>query len=175
MSTKSSQIINAKIEEVLRKESRGVIDTLLNVAKSLGDPKVKMPGLGLGLGVGAGIAGEAILDDIGDVLKQKYISESRPAWEQAGLAPLQEQAAAEAAAGVEEAFGQIQGSNVVQHLGEEKAKAIFDQVSNIAPTVVSKAPGVALAALESAVASGTTSLRPEIIKNLADAERSLKA
>lgn len=171
MITKSSQVINAKIEEVLKKEAgRG------NIVKSVVDFIKNNPGsTAAGFGLGAGMLGEAILDDVGDVIKQKYISENKPAWEEAGMAPMKEQAAQEAAAGTQEAFGQLAGSNVVQHLGEEKARAIFDQVSQIAPTVISRAPGVALSALESAVASGTTSLRPEIIKSLADAERSLKA
>ena len=171
MLTKSSQIINEKIMEVLSKNAAG-----RNIVKSMAEFIKKNPGsTAAGFGLGAGMIGEAVIDDVGDVFKQRYISHNKPRWEEEGMSPLKQEASEEASSGLGSAFSGIENSKVVQNLGRDKARAIFDQISGVAPTVISRAPGVALSAMESAVASGSTSLRPELIKSLADAERSMKA
>lgn len=74
---------------------------------------------------------------------------------------------------IEKAFSTLKGTPEVSALGEAKAKMLYEQVAKIAPDVVSKAPGTALSVLQSAVASDSTALRPDMIYNLARAQDAL--
>lgn len=71
------------------------------------------------------------------------------------------------------AFNSISQTPQVQALGRAKAQQIFDQVAALAPNVVTKAPGVALSVMDSAIASGSTALRPELASSLTQAAEKL--
>ena len=172
-------------------------------------------GLGLAGALGAAGAGEAIIDDIGDILKQKWITTNRPVWEATGQAELLgknralmnyvlgQQAldklkfdlptdilageAKDLLGGIKgqiggairdyktrKAFEGLEATPTVKALGKEKAKAIYDQISALAPGLTAKAPGVALSAMESAIASGSTALRPEIAKALTETAANIR-
>ena len=52
------------------------------------------------------------------------------------------------------AFNQISGSPIVQALGEDKARNIYDQLSAIAPGLIRKAPGTALSVMTRSMDEG---------------------
>lgn len=74
---------------------------------------------------------------------------------------------------IDKNFQKLVGSPEVQALGQEKARAIYDQLGKLSPTVIRKAPNVALSVMQSAIASDSMALRPEVAYNLARAEGSL--
>lgn len=73
----------------------------------------------------------------------------------------------------EQAFEALRKTPEVSALGEAKAKMIFDQISAVAPDVIRNAPSTALSVMQSAIASDSTALRPDMIFNLARAQQSM--
>ena len=68
------------------------------------------------------------------------------------------------------AFNQISSSPIVQALGEEKAKAIYNQLTAIAPKLVRKAPGTALSVMANSMDNGgQATIDPNMAMNLARA------
>lgn len=70
-------------------------------------------------------------------------------------------------------FQKILGAPEVQALGQQKARALYDQLGKLAPDVIRKSPNVALSVMQSAIASDSMALRPEVVYNLARAQGSL--
>ena len=70
-------------------------------------------------------------------------------------------------------FGQLVNSPEVQALGQEKARQLYMQMGKLVPDVIRKAPNVALSVMQSAIASDSQALRPEVVYNLARAQGAL--
>ncbi len=74
-----------------------------------------------------------------------------------------------------EGFESLKGAPEVKALGEAKARMMYDQISKIAPDVIRGAPSTALSVFQSAIASDSTSLRPDLVANLAKAQHEMNS
>lgn len=180
------------------------------VGKSIG---TAINGLGItGVGLAAALIGGAIVDDIGDVLKNKYTEEAKPAWQMAGQHALMNDSgdlyrstrvqqmlynmAFDSPERMTQAAGMEAGKNLVSGIssygkpsvtadslvqamsttpevkavGKRQARALMQEVTALAPNVVAASPSVTLPILQTAIDSGSMSLRPEMVKTLTDAE-----
>ena len=164
-----------------------------------------------GAALAAALIAASITDDVGDVVKQHYITESTPIWESRGKLRLMDdygdvyrgqrvresiydtlfgaperfvgKAMDAAGSSVGESMIPAARANVggvlsalsstpeVQALGRRNARELIEQVTAVAPSLTRKAPAVVLPILQNAIDSGSNSLRPELLKVLADTER----
>ena len=167
------------------------------------------------IAMGGGALATALLaanvaDDIGDVVKAKYIAQASPIWETAGKSELmsnygnlyrgtrakemlynmmfnapeamsteagksfgKEFASAATSPGapdVASLVSSLSRSPEVKAVGRKRAKDLVDEVISLAPRLTSAAPSMTLPILQTAIDSGSMSLRPEMVKTLIDAE-----
>jgi len=151
---------------------------------------------------------EALLDDFGDVVKQKYISTHKPVWETSGQSSLltdygnlyrgtrTKETLYNILFGAPESFvnkgltsewakkvklpkdqlgakaivSRLASTPEVKAMGKANAEELISQLKGIAPKTMAVAPSVAIPVLQSAIDTGTLSIRPEIAEKLAKAE-----
>lgn len=174
------------------KNAKGYLGEIMNILSK------NKAATGLGLGLAGAAVASPIIDDIGDILKEKYRVTNKDVWEALGKAKLYDEMGP-ALAGIkakevmfgdpveeavksiigtagpskEEVFQQIAATPEIKALGEENAKIIFDQLQSLAPKTISKAPSIVLPIIQTALDTGSLAIRPEMAANLIKAEQSL--
>jgi len=173
--------------------------------------------LGLGGGALAGaLALDDIVDDIGDVIKQKYITQAAPVWETSGQSRLMsdygnlyrstrakemmynmlfntpEEAAKATGKGLGTTLSDfttakyqplstadaivrsLSKSPEIQAIGSKRARDLVGEVLALAPQATSAAPSAILPILQTAIDSGSMSLRPEMVNTLVESEHNYR-
>lgn len=164
-----------------------------------------------GLTLAGVLALDNVVDDVGDVVKQKYVAQSKPAWDAAGQAELMGnygslyrstrakemmynmmfdtpetvlqssgktlgeslvRNAMGAPAGLDSTklVASLASSPEVRAVGKARARGLMKEVVALAPNITAAAPSIALPILQTAIDSGSMSLRPEMLKTLIDSE-----
>lgn len=71
-------------------------------------------------------------------------------------------------------FDEIKNDPSVQAMGEAKARALYKQVSSLAPDIVRKAPSSVLPAIQNALLTDSTGLRADYIYSMTKAHQALQ-
>jgi len=76
---------------------------------------------------------------------------------------------------LESAFDKIRNDPSVRAMGVSKARDMFREVGGIAPDIVRKAPNSVVPAIQNAIMTDSSGLRPDFVQNLTKAQSSLSS
>lgn len=75
---------------------------------------------------------------------------------------------------ISKAFDKIKGDPSIRAMGVDRARQMFLEVGELAPEIVRKAPSTVVPAIQNAILTDSTGLRPDFVYNITKADQAMR-